>query len=224
MNNFKTNQIYHQNVSHKNGRLALSGALAGVASTFVFTIVHDIIISDIWFMLTPMLVAGTLCGALMSWSYGLLVTVASLRSWLGYNLIYVAMFGLLGVTSVVLFEPVTTMASVVTLNGPPTDLIDQAMPMTVVFTLGMVLLITLLYDRSWVKFVAVLLTCIVLVALLGLNVSAIGLVSIPSGAMYLIVELFALIVLLNVVYLAVFVALEWRLLYRKTLSTKPQVQ
>ena len=202
-----------QIASHSNGRFALSGALAGAASAFVFTIVHDIFISDIWFMLTPMLVAGALCGALVSWSYGLLVAATSLRSWLGYNLIYVTLFVLLGAASVLLFEPVTTMAAVVTTNGPPTDLIDQAMPMTAVFTLGMAVLITLLYGRSWVKFVAVLLTCIVLVALLGLNVSAIGLVSIPAGSLYLIAEMFALIVALNVVYLAVFVALERRRLF-----------
>jgi hypothetical protein len=120
------------------------------------------------------------------------------------------MFGLLGVASVALFEPVTTMAAVVTLNGPPTDLIDQAMPMTVVFTLSLASLITLIYGRSWGKFAAVLFTCFVLVALLGLNVSAIGLVSIPSGSQYLVVELFALIVVLNVVYLMLFVALEYR--------------
>ena len=202
-----------QIASHSNGRFALSGAFAGAASAFVFTIVHDIFISDIWFMLTPMLVAGALCGALVSWSYGLLVAATSLRSWLGYNLIYVTLFVLLGAASVLLFEPVTTMAAVVTTNGPPTDLIDQAMPMTAVFTLGMAVLITLLYGRSWVKFVAVLLTCIVLVALLGLNVSAIGLVSIPAGSLYLIAEMFALIVALNVVYLAVFVALERRRLF-----------
>jgi hypothetical protein len=197
-------------VSHNNSRFALSGALAGTASAFFFTIVHDIFISDIWSMLIPMLVAGALCGALVSWSYGLLVATTSIRSWLGYNLLYVVMFGLLGVASVLIFEPVTTMAAMVTLNGPPTDLIDQAMPMTAVFTLGMAALITLRYSRSWVKFFGVLLTCIVLVALLGLNVSAIGLVSIPAGSLYLIVELFGLIGVLNAVYIAVFVALERR--------------
>jgi hypothetical protein len=84
------------------------------------------------------------------------------------------------------------------------------MPMTAVFTLGMAAIITLLYGRSWVKFASVLLTCIVLVALLGLNVSVIGLVSIPLGSFYLIVEMFGLIVALNVVYVAVFMVLERR--------------
>ena len=80
--------------------------------------------------------------------------------------------------------------------------------MTVVFTFVMAVLITLLYGRSWTKFASVLLTCIVLVALLGLNVSVIGLVSIPAGSLYLILEMFGLIMVLNGVYLVVFMVLE----------------
>jgi hypothetical protein len=100
------------------------------------------------------------------------------------------------------------MAAVVTLNGPPTELIDQAMPMTTVFTLGMAALITLLYGRSITKFFAVLITCTVLVALLGLNLSATGLVNIPSGSLVVIAELFGLIVVLNAVYVMVYLVFE----------------
>ena len=172
----------------------VTGAFSGMISTLIFTIVHDIFISDIWFMSLPMLVAGALCGALVSWSYHLQVAIPSQRGWLVYNLIYVALFGLLGVVSVLFFEPVTTMASVVMLNNPPSELIDQAMPMTIIFTVVMAALITLLYGRSISKFLAVLLTCTVLVASLGLNISAIGLVDIPSGSLIVIAELFGLIV------------------------------
>jgi hypothetical protein len=196
----------------------LTGALAGVISSLVFTIIHDIFISDIWFMLAPMLAAGAICGALLSWSYGMLKVVPSLHSWLGYNLLFVVLFGLLGMVSVLVFEPVATMAEMVTLNGPPSDLINQAMPMTAVFTLGMAALITQLYGRSWVKFASVLLTCIVLVALLGLNVSVIGLVSIPRGSLYLVLELFGLVVALNVVYMVVFMVMERRRFTSKMLS------
>ena len=193
-----------------NGRDAFYGALAGVVSTLVFTIVHDIFISSIWFMVWPMVAAGVLCGALVSWSYGLLAVAPSLRGWLGYNLIFTLSFGLLGALSVLLFEPVTTMAAVVSLNGPPTALIDQAMPMTVLFTLGMAVVITLRYGRTLQHFLAVLLTCVVLVALLGLNVSAIGLVEIPNSALFVVAELFGLIVALNAVYAAAFLTLQWQ--------------
>lgn len=192
----------------RHGRFAFSGALAGAVSAFVFTVIHDLFISNIWFALVPMLVAGVVCGALVSWSYALLADAPGLRGWLAYNLLYVGMFGLLGALSVLLFEPATTMAAVVSLNGPPDDLIRQALPLTAAFTLGMAVVVAVLYGRSWIRFAAALLTCVVLVALLGLNVSAIGLVAIPAGALYVIAELFGLIVVLNGVYTAVFAALE----------------
>lgn len=205
---------------YRNGRHLLSGALAGVFSTLVFTIIHDIYISDIWFMLLPMVVAGALCGALVSLSYGLLAAVPSLRGWLVYNLVYVFLFGLLGALSVLIFDPVTTMAAVVNLNGPPTALIDRAMPMTILFALGIAVLITLVFGRTLRQFLVVLLTCVVLVALLGLNVSAIGLVEIPSGSLFVVAELFGLIVVLNWVYALVYCGLEWRAL-RSSVVAQP---
>lgn len=90
------------------GRIVFNGALAGVISTLVFTVVHQIFISPIWFMLWAMVAAGAL------------------------------------------------------------------------------------------------------VALLGLNVSAIGLVAIPGSALFVVAELFGLIVALNAVYAAVFLALQWQ--------------
>ena len=47
-------------------------------------------------------------------------------------------------------------------------------------------------------------TCAILVVLLGLNVSILGLVFIPGSAISLIAKIFGLILLLNLVYLAIF--------------------
>jgi hypothetical protein len=185
-----------------------SGAVAGAASAFAFAIIHDIFISDIWFSLIIMLVAGAICGLCVGWSYALLVQSPSMGNWLRYNMLFLAMFVLLGVASILVFEPVTTVAALVAANEPPDELIGQAMPMTLAFTLVTVVLVSLLYKRSWLNFGAILLTCIVLVMLLGLNVSVIGLVYIPRGSLYLIAELFGLILAINVVYVAVFVGLE----------------
>jgi hypothetical protein len=60
----------------------------------------------------------------------------------------------------------------------------------------------------------------VLVLSLGLNVSAIGLVDIPRGSLYLIMELFGLIVALNGVYAVVFVALERQSLLRAPVDSR----
>jgi hypothetical protein len=185
-----------------------SGAVAGALSAFAFAIIHDVFISDIWFSLVLMMVAAAVCGVCLGWSYGLLVQAPSTRSWLRYNALYVGMFVLLGAASVLVFEPVTTIAALVVANEPPDELIRQAMPMTVVFTLATAALLSLLYGRSWTHFGAILLTCTVLVLALGLNVSVIGLVYIPRGSLYLVAELFGLILAINVVYVAAFIALE----------------
>jgi hypothetical protein len=193
--------------------------VAGAVSAFVFAIIHDLFISDIWFSLIMMMVAGAVCGLCVAWSYGLLVESPSTGSWLRYNTLYVAMFGLLGVASVLVYEPVTTIWALVEANESPDELFRQAMPMTVVFTLITAALVSLLYRRSWLRAGAVLLTCTVLVLLLGLNVSAIGLVYIPRGSLYLVAELFGLILALNVMYVAVFIGLE-----RKSLISAGAVQ
>jgi hypothetical protein len=191
-----------------------SGAAAGAVSAFAFAIIHHVFISDIWFSLIMMMVAGAVCGLCIGWSYGLLVEAPSTGSWLRYNTLYVAMFGLLGAASVLVYEPVTTIAALVQANESPDELFGQAMPMTVVFTLATAALMSLMYRRSWLRLGAILLTCTVLVLALGLNVSVIGLVYIPRGSLYLIVELFGLILAINAVYVAVFIALERKSLVR----------
>ena len=186
----------------------VSGAVSGAVSAFVFAIIHHLFISDIWFSLISMMVAGAVCGLSIAWSYGVLVPSPSTGSWLGYNLLYVAMFVVLGVASVLVYEPVTTIAALVDTNSPPDELFRHAMPMTIIFTLLMALVMSLIYGRTWRNVGAILLTCTLLVLLLGLNVSTIGLVNIPRGSIHLVVELFALILVLNLVYVAVFIGFE----------------
>lgn len=199
-------------------RFALSGALAGTFSALIFTVIHYIFISDIWFSLMIMLVAGALCGASLAWSYAMLVNKSSLRSWLAYNLLYDAMFVLLALVSVLIFEPVTSMAALISLNGPPDDLIVQAMPITAIFTFVMALIISVIYGFRWSRFGSALLTSVVLVLLLGLNVSVIGLVTIPRGSWYLVFEMLGLILVLNVVFVASFVVLERKTLLRPSMN------
>jgi len=203
------------------GGFTLSGAIAGAVSVLIFTWIHDLFISDIWSMLVVMLVAAAVCGLCVGWSYGRLVASPSLKSWLVYNLVYDAMFLLLGVVSVLIFEPVTTIAALSASNGPPDKLILQAMPLTAVFTLLAAVLIVILYGRAWRQFPAVLLTCAVLVLLLGLNVSVLGFVTIPRGSFYLVMEFFGLILLLNAAFVLAFIFLEQKRLFQ---STKEQQQ
>lgn len=187
-----------------------AGAIAGGMSTLVFTIVHQILISDIWFSFPFMLLAGALCGLCIGWSFGLLVERPSLGGWLRYNLLYVTVLLLLGLASTLAFDPVISMTALMQTSGPPDALIAQAFPMTLAFTLASALMLSLLYGPNWRNFVAISLTTTALVLLLGLNISALGLVSIPRGSFYLVAEFLGLVVLLDAVYAAAFVALEWR--------------
>ena len=182
-----------------------SGTIAGVVSALIFTIVHQIFISDIWFSVPVMLIAGALCGLSLGWSYGILVNVPTLKNWLAYNLVYVAMFGLLGAVSVAAFEPITTVAVLIEANELPNELIGKALPLIVVFTFAAAAVVTALFGRRS-AFSPVLLTSVALVLTLGLNVSIIGLVSLPSGSLFLVIELFGLVLALGAVFAMAFAA------------------
>lgn len=187
-----------------------SGAVAGIVAAIAFTVIHDIVISDIWAMLPIMAVAGAISGACLGWSYARMVSGPSLRTWLAYTTTYLLLFGLLGAISVVVFEPVTTMAAVIERGGPVDDLILQALPMTIAFTVAAAVLVTWLFGRGWRDLGAIGLTTAVLVLFLGLNISAIGLVEIPRSGLYLIGELFGLVAVIGLVFTLVMVALERR--------------
>lgn len=190
------------------GSYPSSGAIAGAVAAFLFTAFHQVIISNIWFSLPIMLIAGAACGASIGWTYGLLFRVPSLLGFLAYNLSYVAMFAIMGGVSVAIFEPITTMAAVIEANESPTELIGEAMPMTIAFTLAAAILITLAFGRRLSTILPVLTTCVVLVVTLGLNVSIIGLVDIPVDSVYLAFELFGLVFAMDIFFVATFLALE----------------
>lgn len=169
--------------------------MAGALAALAFAAVHALWITDIWFSLVAMMIAGAVCGATIAWSYARLFE-PSIRTWLGYNAAYVIALAVLGLVSVAVFEPRTTMAELLTLDGPPVDLIGDAFPLTILFTLGTALVLGVLFGRTPAAFGTILVTTSVLVVLLGLDVSVIGLIRIPTESLYLVVELAALIVVL----------------------------
>jgi hypothetical protein len=186
------------------------GAVAGAVSALVFTIIHGLMISQIWFMLVPMLVAGALCGLCLSWSYGLLVETPSVSGWLRYNLLYLLLLFGLGPISLWLYEPVMTIPELVASpNGTPAELVQAVMPMTAVYTLFMALFITWLYGRRWSRLLVVLPTCAILMLLLGLNIAPMGLVYLTTGWVFMLLELLVLILSLNLVFALIFLLLMW---------------
>ena len=185
-----------------------SGAIAGGLSSISFALIHQVFISNIWYSVIPMIAAGSICGLCLAWSYARVITRPTIGTWISYNSLYVAMVAILGLTSVLVFEPVTTLAALLQHDGPPDELIRQALPMTAVFTIATAVFLGLLYRRGWQGFSVIFFASMVLVTFLGLNVSVIGLVDIPRGSLYLILELFGLVFAIGFVYTALFVALE----------------
>ena len=116
------------------------------------------LISDIWYSLVAMMAAGAACGATIGWSYGRLFE-PSIRTWLGYNASYVIALAVLGLVSVAAFEPKITMAELLTTDGPPSDLIGAAFPMTILFTLGAAVILSVLFGRTLAAFGAIFVTC-----------------------------------------------------------------
>lgn len=185
-----------------------SGLIAGILASLSFAFIHTWVISNIWFSVVPLMIAGALCGLCIAWSFTVVSPNPSLMSWLRHNAFLVTLLALLGITSVLLFRPVTTIPALFQLPGPPTELFGQALPMTAAFTLAASVSLSLFYRRGWRGFGATLLANTVVVTLLGLNVSIIGLVAIPSSALHLIAELFGLILSLGSVYAALVAVLE----------------
>ena len=131
--------------------LALSGVPRELASFFldssigpfgflIFYLILIVILGCLIDSISIMLIAGALCGPSLGWSYGVLVSVPTLKNWLAYNLVYMAMFGILGAVSVPAFDPITTVEALIEVNESPNELIGKAMPLTVVFAVAFAIL------------------------------------------------------------------------------------
>jgi hypothetical protein len=191
------------------------GTAAGGIATLVFTWVHEVTISNIWNTFPIMLMAGALCGTLIAWSHFILVKQVNVVSWLMYNLIYFLMFVLLSVLSVLIYDPVTTVAEVIALNQAPTHLISRVIPLMVVFLVSMTLIIGFLFKATGKSHLAVLVTCFVLIIFLGTNVAVLGLVEVPKTSYYLIVNFFGLQLVLVITYAISFWILAQGILHSK---------
>lgn len=204
-------------------RFPLSGAVAGVVSAVGFAALHALFISDIWWSVAPMAIAGALCGACVAWSYGVIIRTRSLVSWASYNSSYIGLLVLLGVISLAVFEPVTTIPLLMAPGGleRAEALMGDAVGVTVLVGIAGAVLVTSLFGRKWWHVGPVMVTMTVVIILLGLNVSILGLVEIPRSSAYLVAELIGLIFGIVLVYAAVFAVLEWRSLGSRESESAP---
>jgi hypothetical protein len=155
-------------------------------------------------------VSGALCGGAIAWTYALLFPRPTFAGWLGYNLLYVAVLVVMGLVSLLIYEPVATVAALIAAGGAPTELIRQATPLSVVSIVLAAALIHRLWGQGVGQFLALLLSCTLVIVLLGLNVSVLGLVEFDSQGWVLVLYTYALTLLLNFVYLGTFAGMERR--------------
>lgn len=197
------------------GGFTLSGAIAGALSAFVFSVIHYFLISPIWFAMVANIIAGAVSGTCIAWSYSLAVRDKTRWSWASYNVAFVLILAALCVTSLIMFEPVTTIPALLRSKEPPRALIGQALPVTLVFTLASAALLSLRYRAGLIASAAIGITAFVVVFFLGLNLSILGLVSVPRGSLYLLAEVFLLILALAGFYAGSMTILYFRQVHRR---------
>lgn len=189
----------------------LIGAFAGSLATLAFTVVHQFMISNIWFMFIPMLIAGALSGIAIVWSYNLMVPHPSIQTWARYNLILVALLYLMTPISLLLYDPIITIqALLASPSGLPDHLVQIVTPFAAIYTIIMFIAIVVLHKWQWKYLLAAFVTSAILMLLLGLNIAPFGLVYLGSGWEILMLEQIALILVLN----AIFASTYWIIRYR----------
>lgn len=195
------------------GRTLLSGAVAGSLTSVGFAALHHVLISDIWFSLLPMTAAGALCGLCLAWSYRQLSARPSAAGWLLYNLLYVALFVVLGAVSFLVYEPVYTITGLVAGTEPIGALVRQAAPLIVAFGFLCAAGISLVRARTAATAISVTVTCVVLTVLLGHNAAVLGMVHMTRAAVPLLALFYGLFAAIMAGNAAVFLLLERRSLF-----------
>jgi hypothetical protein len=167
------------------------GALSGVVVVLGFTVVHYLLISDIWFNVGPMLLAGALCGFCVAWSYEKVVADHSSAAWFRYAGLYAAEMIVLGAVSLMVLRPRFTMAELLVADDAFERLMKPSMPLMVAAMVVGTILIWLYCGRRRAALAPILATQVLLVFLLGHQFAFLGLVE-SSSALWLVFGEFAL--------------------------------
>lgn len=156
------------------------GAVAGSLSALAFAALHGVFIVDVWDKAVAMTISGALCGMCLAWSYGNLRHMPSVRSWLAFNSLHVASLLVLGVASLLFFEPAATTAELVVSDNPLGDLVPTALPLMVGATLAGTAVLWAAFSRRLGSLPSVLVAHTLLVVLVGHNLAILGLVELAD--------------------------------------------
>lgn len=187
----------------------LQGAVSGGLTTLAFVLLHDLWISDIWFNLGPMLLAGALCGLAIVWGYTKAVPAHSSARWFAYNGWLAGLLVALGVASFAVLDPRFTMAEAMAMDDALAELIPPALPLMITATLVGTLLLWFAYGRRRAALAPILVTQVLLVFLVGHNLAILGLVELSDDLLAVFVEFTGLTAFLGAGFAAGLVLLGW---------------
>lgn len=156
--------------------LRSTGAIVGVAVVLLFTVAHDIFISDIWFMAGPMLFAGAASGLAIVWSYRAGIRTHSTVAWVGYSGLIALEMVALGFVSLAVLEPQFTMAELLVRDDAFDILIEPSMPLILGAMAAGTLGFWVYFGRRWAALLPVAVTQLIIVFLLGHQFAFLGLV------------------------------------------------
>lgn len=187
-----------------------SGAASGTFAAALFVAIHDVLISDIWFNIVPMSLAGAACGGCLVWSYRATTDRPTTRRWWRHVARSTLLLALLAPASVLLLDDRWTMAEIMVLDDPVSLLMPAALP---VMGAGIVVGTTALWlwsGRRWSALGPILVSQALLVFLLGHQLAFLGLVDLDSSAAVALAEFGGLVLLLAGLFGVGVHLLAWR--------------
>lgn len=173
------------------------GAASGAVTVLLFTLLHDLLISDIWFNVGPMVVSGAVCGAVLVWSYRAAVGDHTPRRWLAYVGVCSGLLVTLGVVSLLVLEPRFTMTELLGNDDALGLLLPPALPLMGAATLAGTGVLWLWLGRPPGALLPLLVGQLLLVFFMGHNLAILGLVEMSSAVLVALAEFVGLTLLLG---------------------------
>lgn len=172
--------------------------------------IHMWMIVELWSFFLPMLIAGIVCGIAIAVAFAVVSPGSGRRRWLAFNAVFFLLLFLLGVLSVIVFEPKTSLPALMAGIGPPPELIQWTLPLLLPFTVGSAVVLGASFGSRWWHALALLPASALVMLLLGVNIAAFGLVELSSSALASMARVMVLALVLVFSY-AVTTALVMRL-------------
>lgn len=175
----------------------LAGAASGAITVLVFTTLHGLLITDIWFNAGPMAFSGLLCGVLLVWSYRTTGVEHTARRWWAYVGASSVLLMALGPVSVLTLDARWTMAEMMDNEDAFELLLGPSLPLMGVAAVVGTGVLWVWLGRRPRALLPILLTQVLLVFFAGHQLAFLGLIEVSSDTAVALVEFAGLVALLG---------------------------